>query len=229
MSTITTALGLIASQNMFLAYFIIYLATIFLGNISAFAAFWAVFHGALGFWGIPLLIATIFVADVSGDLLWYSLGRELRDTRLGNFVKNHLRHHEKIERSAQKNGAGLIVMSKFLYASAFPVIFLAGWMKMEFGKFIKTSLLSIVIWLPILSGLSYGLFSGLSPLGAVSIFKNFELVLVISLALFIVADYFVAKLARKILGRKFGILNGDNNDQNLEVKPDASTEYGNKT
>ncbi len=209
MSAILTTLGLLASQNMFLAYFIIYIATIFLGNISAFAAFWAVFHGALGFWGVPLLIVTIFVADVSGDLLWYSLGQALRDTRFGNFVKNHLRHHEKIERAVQKNGAGWIIMSKFLYASAFPVIFLTGWAKMEFGKFIKTSLLSIAIWLPILSGLAYGLFSGLSPLRAVSIFKRFEVVLITGLVLFVVADYFIARLARKVIGRKFGILNGN--------------------
>ncbi len=214
MSVILTNLGLLASQNMFLAYFIIYIATIFLGNISAFAAFWVVFHGVLGFWGVPLLILTIFAADISGDLLWYSLGRALRDTRFGNFVKNHLRHHEKIERSVQKNGAGWIIMAKFLYASAFPVIFLIGWTRIKFKKFFKTSLLSVAIWLPILAGLAYGLFSGLSPLGAVSIFKHFELILLIGLVIFFVADYFIAKLARKILGRKLGILNGNGNGNN---------------
>jgi len=212
MSAILSALGFVASQNVFLAYFIIYVATVFLGNISAFAAFWAVFHGVLGFWGVPFLLLTIFAANVSGDLLWYSLGRELRDTRFGNFVKNHLRHHERIERSVQKNGAKWIIMAKFLYASAFPVIFLTGWAKIEFKKFVRTSLLSILIWLPILTGLAYGLFFGLSPLRAVSIFKNFEVILITGLILFFVADYFLARLLRKIFGRMFGIYNGDGSD-----------------
>jgi membrane protein DedA with SNARE-associated domain len=185
---------------MFLAYFIIYIATIFLGNISAFAAFWIVFRGVLGFWGVPFLIVAIFAANVSGDLLWYSLGRALRDTRFGNFVKNHLPRHEKIERAVQKNGTSWMITAKFLYASSLPVIFSIGWAKIGFRKFIRTSLLSVAIWLPILSGLSYGLFSGLSPLLAVSIFKKFEVALIIGLALFITADYFLAKLFRKILG-----------------------------
>jgi len=80
-STLVADIGLLASQNLFLAYFIIYIATIFLGNISAFASFWIVFQGYFGMWGVPFLILTIFLADVTGDLLWYALGRATRDTR----------------------------------------------------------------------------------------------------------------------------------------------------
>lgn len=217
MSTVLENLGLVASQNMFLAYFIIYIATIFLGNISAFAAFWIVLHGVLGFWGVPLLILTIFVADISGDLLWYSLGRALRDTRFGNFVKNHLPHHAKIESAVQKKGASWIFMAKFLYASSFPVIFSVGWARIEFRKFIRTSLLSVAIWLPILVGLAYGLFSGLSPLRAVSIFKNFEVVFIMGIILFFVADYFLARLFRKIFGKWWNGFDFDANGNNKDA------------
>lgn len=201
MGSIISNAGLLASQSPFLAYFIIYLGTIFLGNISAFASFWFVFQGYLGPSGIPFLILAIFLADLTGDLLWYSLGRTFRDTRLGNWIKRRLPWHEKIEKALVRNGKGWLFLSKFLYGSAFPIIFSIGWMKMGFAKFLRNSVLSILLWLPILLGLVYGLVSGLSPLKAVSIFKNFELVFFIGLALFIFVDYFLAKLIAKIFNK----------------------------
>ncbi len=204
MPNILADIGLLASQNRFLAYFIIYIATIFLGNISAFASFWIVFQGFFGPWGVPFLILTIFAADLSGDLLWYSLGNTLRDTRLGNFLKNHLPHHEKLERRIHKNGSRWVRFSKFIYASSFPIIFLVGWMRVDFKKFFKASLISIITWLPILTGLAYGLISGLSPLNAISTFKKFEVAFFIGLVLFFVLDYFIVLLIKKIFSKELG-------------------------
>ena len=90
MSSIIANVGLLASQNLLLAYFIIYVATIFLGNISAFVSFWVIAEGYFGAWGVPALILTIFLADLSGDLLWYSLGRGTRNTRFGNWIRRRL-------------------------------------------------------------------------------------------------------------------------------------------
>jgi len=208
MANFLTNLGLLASQNPFLAYFIIYVITIFLGNISAFAGFWLVFRSNFGALGVPLLILTIFCANVSGDLLWYSLGRALRETRLGNFVKNRLPGHAKIENNLQKNGPGWIFVSKFLYGSSMPIIFSIGWTRIDFKKFFRVSLLSILVWLPILSGLAYGLILGLMPLGAVAIFKNFEVAFFLGLGIFLLLDYFLAKLFRTLVGKKlFGAEN----------------------
>jgi membrane protein DedA with SNARE-associated domain len=211
---VISTIGLLAGQNLFLAYFIIYVATIFLGNISAFVGFWIVFQGYFGVWGIPLLILTIFCADATGDLLWYSLGKGLRDTRLGNWLKNHVPGHTRIERALQKNGRNWIFLSKFIYASSFPVIFLVGWSKMGFKKFFRNSILSILVWLPILLGLAYGLISGLSPLRAVTSFRNFELVFFIGLGLFILIDYFLTKIFGKILERKAGLTGNGNGSGN---------------
>jgi len=194
-------IGLIASQNLFLAYFVIYIATIFLGNISAFAGFWFIFQGYLGPWGVPLLIITIFLADMSGDLLWYSLGRSLHDTRLGRWIKNHLPGYKKAEARIEKNGKHLIFLSKFVYASAFPVIFSIGWTQMEFKKFFKNSILSILIWLPILLGLAYGVVSGLWPLHDILVVKNFEWFFLIGLVVFIVLDYLLARIIGKLFRR----------------------------
>ena len=202
-STLAAEIGLLASQNLFLAYFIIYIATIFLGNISAFASFWIVFQGYFGMWGVPLLILTIFLADMTGDLLWYTLGRATRDTKFGRWIKRRLPSwHEKIEGAFARNGKRWIILSKFFYASAFPVIFSAGWSRMGFKKFFRNSVLSVVIWLPILLGLAYGLTSGLAPLRAVAIFRNFELAFFIGLVLFLLADYFLAKFVARMFRKE---------------------------
>lgn len=203
MSSVISNIGLLASQNLFLAYFIIYFVTIFLGNISAFASFWIVLQGYFGLWGIPLLILTVFLADLTGDLLWYSLGHATRDTRVGRWIRRRLPSwHEKVEHAFEHNGRRWIILSKFIYASAFPVIFSAGWSRMGFKKFFRNSVLSILVWLPILIGLAYGLVSGLSPLRAVSAFRKFELTFFIGLVLFLFLDYLLAKFVAKALERR---------------------------
>ena len=198
MAAFFTNLELLASQNHFLAYFIIYLVTIFLGNISAFASFWLAFGGYLGRWGVLTLMAVLVVSDVTGDLLWYSLGLALRDTKFGNFLKNHIPRHAKMEKALHRNSSFWIFISKYLYAASFPVIFLVGWMRIDFKKFFRTSLFSIITWVPLLSLVSYGLISGLSPLGAVAAFKQLEKLFLISIALFVTVDFVIAKIVQKI-------------------------------
>ena len=199
MNSLLADIGLLASQNLFLAYFIIYIATIFLGNISAFAGFWFIFQGYLGAWGVPLLILTIFCADISGDVLWYSLGRALHNTPFGNWIKRRLPGYEKLESRVTRHGARLIFLAKFVYASSFPVIFSVGWTQMEFKKFFRYSLLSIAVWLPILLGLAYGVISGLWPLRTITVFKDFEWFFLVGLVLFIILDYFLARAVGKLL------------------------------
>lgn len=199
MSDILPHLVSSASQNVPLAYFIIYLGTIFVGNVTAFVSFWVVMKGGFGAWGVPLLIVAIFLADLSGDLLWYTLGRTLHDTRFGNWIKRRIPNYERVEAMLNKNGSALIIFAKFVYASSFPVIFSIGWTRMGFKRFIKSSVLSILIWLPILIGLAFGLVSGLSPLSAISTFKDFEWIFLIGLILFIFLDYLLAR----VIGRLF--------------------------
>jgi membrane protein DedA with SNARE-associated domain len=202
MDLIALAVGLTSHHPPF-AYFIIYLGTIFLGNISAFVSFWIISRTDFGAWGIPLLILIIFCADLTGDLLWYSLGRKLRGTRFGFWIKNHLPGHNRIESTLENNGKRFLFLSKFIFGFAPPVIFLIGWTGMHFKTFFKNAVLSVLLWLPILVGLAYGLISGLSPLNAMDDFKKFEWTFVIGLLLFIILDYLVAMglgtLVRKIL------------------------------
>lgn len=204
MPAFLSSLTLLADQNHFLAYFIIYFATILFGNIAAFISFWLALNGALGMWGVPILLLTLLLAVFSGDLLWYSIGKAMKNTRLGYFLQNRFApQHEKIETALLKNGRSWIFMSKFLYSSSFPVIFTAGWMGLELKKFAKASFQSILVWLPILTGLIYGVFAGLTPLRAFQIFKGFEILFLFGLGIFFFAQYFIAKLLKKIFIKVF--------------------------
>lgn len=192
------------------AYFVIYLATIFLGNISAFVSFWVIFEANFGLLGFLCLIATIFLADMTGDLLWYSLGRSLRDTRFGLWVETHLPGHAKAEALFQRKGQKWLFMSKFVLGFAPPIVFSIGWSGMDFKTFYKNSLLSILLWLPILTLLSYGIVSGLAPLAATD-FRRVEWIALGGFAAFIVFDYAIAH-GIKMLARHFWRLDGENDD-----------------
>jgi membrane protein DedA with SNARE-associated domain len=199
---ILTVAGLVG-QNPVVAYFIIYVATIFLGNISAFVSFWVIFEIHFGLIGLLCLVLTIFLSDMTGDLLWYSLGRMLRDTRFGLWMETHLPGHAKIEAMLQERGQRWLFLSKFVLGFAPPVVFSIGWSGMEFKTFFKNSILSIVLWLPVLTALAYGIVSGLAPLAA-SNFRRVEWVFLGGFVLFIILDYVIATgvgtLAKRILG-----------------------------
>lgn len=209
MSEWIDTLRILADQNLFLAFFIIYLGTIFFGNISAFATFWIAFRGGFGAWGIPLAALVIFAAEVSGDMLWYSLGSTLRDTRLGTFLKNRLPNHEKLESKIQTKIVRMVVLSKFIYASSFPIIFMIGWSRVAFKRFFRASSLTLAAWVPLLMGIAYGLFSSLSPLGAIATFRQFEINFFIGIAAFIVANYFLTKLVKFVFGKWWKEENGN--------------------
>lgn len=198
MANLLTNFGFLASENHFLAYFFLYAAIIFLGNVAAFVGFWLVMNNYLGPSGIFYFIFVFFMADASGDLLWYSLGRALRDTRVGNFIKNHLPHHQKIEDHLQKNSRRWMMLSKFIYASTFPIVFLIGWTKVDFPKFFKYSLTAIIIWIPVFLVVSYGLISSLSFFGAADLFKKVEIVFLIGLFLFVIINRILTWLMGKI-------------------------------
>ncbi len=199
MSTFIAALGAIAGQNLVLATFIIYVGTIFLGNIAAFTGFWIVAHGYFGAWGVPLLVLAMFLANITGDTLWYSLGHKLRNTRLGGWIKSRIPGHERMERILLHNGRKMLFFSKFMYGASFPVVFLIGWTRTPFKKFFRTSVLSILAWIPLFLGLAFTLVSGLSPLLAAATLRDVELIFLVVLAVFVAVDFLIGKVVERFV------------------------------
>ncbi len=201
------SLQLLATQNYFLAYLIIFISAIFIGDIAVFPVLWLVVKGFLGSTGPSLFIITIFTAGISGDLLWYSLGRLLRDTKLGSFIKNHIPRNEKIEKHIQSRTGKWIILSKIIPWSNFPIIFMLGWFKINFKKFIKIDVMAILTWLIIFIAISYSLIAGLGGLGPLKsqeTFERLERLLLPGVAIFFLINY----LGKKIIEKLFGSGNG---------------------
>jgi membrane protein DedA with SNARE-associated domain len=137
---------------------------------------------------------------MTGDLLWYSLGRALRGTRFGLWVETHLPGHAKAEAMLQQRGQQWLFLSKFVLGFAPPIVFSIGWSGMDFKTFYKNSLLSILLWLPVLTGLAYGIVSGLAPLAATD-FKKIEWVALGGFVLFIILDCLVANGVKALADR----------------------------
>src|SRR6185369_9683131 len=202
MFELTHTIGLLASQNLPLAYLLIYLLTIPLGNIGALGAFVLAYGGSLGPFGFPLVIVTIFLSDISTDMLAYSTGKVLRGTRFGNWIKNHLPHHAKIEAHLQKHTRRFIFLSKFLYLSSFAIIFLVGWTSCEdFKTFLKNSMQAAAIWVPFITILSTLLVSSLSYLHAANIIHHIEILFLFGILGYLLLNFGASRLIR-LLFRK---------------------------
>src|SRR6185295_7037383 len=115
-------------------------ATIILGNISAFLNFWIAFAAHFESSHVMLLAGVIAAALLTGDCMWYSVGRFLGSTRIGPWIKRRLsKGHAKVEEAIQKKGKRLLYLSKFAYGSGSFIVFSLGWMKMDFRTFLRNS------------------------------------------------------------------------------------------
>jgi membrane protein DedA with SNARE-associated domain len=201
MDVFSSAATAFASQHLVLAYLIAYGATIFLGNIGAFISLWLAFQGALGAWGIPGVLIVAFAANVTGDMLWYSLGRGLRSTRVGAWIKRRFPNHGRFDDHIVERGPRWMLFAKFAYGTNFPILFSLGWAQFPFRRFIRRSLLAIAIWLPVILGVSFGLYSSLSPLAAVLTLRRLEIIFLVALVAFVVLQWAVGRVIEKLFRR----------------------------
>jgi len=168
----TTALiAVLAGRNLFETYFAIYLVTIILGNIAAFASFWVIFEAGFGVLGFLCLIIVIFLSYVTEDIACYFFGRWIRGTRFGPWAEKHVPGYAKTEIMVRQKGPHWLLISKFIVGFATLVAIAIGWSGMDFKRFYKNSILSILLWLPILTILAYAIVSGLAPLAAANLEK----------------------------------------------------------
>ena len=145
------------------------------------------------------IFGIIAFGEATGDCLWYGLGRTLRNTKFGNWVKNHLPGHDRAHDALQKKGRRYLYLSKFAYGSAGLVTFSLGWTGMPFRTFLKNSLMSVVVALPVVFFLAYGIFSGLSPLTAVDQFKHIERIVLVGIVAFLALEYLISRVMKYLL------------------------------
>lgn len=190
------------SQNQLLFYIFTYLSIIFLGNIISFITLWIGLELKLNFFYFLIILILTYVGNISGDTLWFNLGKILKNTKLGyiilnlNYIK---KYNGKFEEILEKNGLKWFIFSKFFYGSSPLIAFSLGWINQKFKKFLKLSSFITLIWIPILFIISYILFLSLSPLKTIIFFEKFEWIFILGLIFFILLEFLISKLIKKTI------------------------------
>ncbi len=183
-------------------YLLIYISTIFLGNIGAFSSFWLALRGFLGHWGVLIAIFIVLFAELTSDLFWYGVGRLFSRTRFAGYLQKRFAILQAAEGYVATRGRRTIFVAKFLYGASYPVMFSAGWWKLDFRYFFVSSLLASVFWLPVIFFLSYTLTSSLSSVAAVHTFRQIEGLFVVGVILFVGLQFLFSRLAKRLMNGK---------------------------
>jgi membrane protein DedA with SNARE-associated domain len=139
--------------NPILTYVIIFVAMLIEGEGAILFASIFAWQGLISW---PILALVIIIGTISGDIAWYLGGRYLQNTRFGKWLD---RRYEKTGAWVYENIVcryqSYAIISKFMYFTTRPTIFLAGWHKFEFKKFLKVTTYATVIWAGILLAIGY--------------------------------------------------------------------------
>ena len=146
------ALSRIIEHNQILAYLVIFLVTIFEGEITAISAGILILLGALNFW---ISLVVILAGGMVKTFLGYFLGRFL------NRRFNHNKFFQYIEKKVfavmphfKQKPFWSIFVSKFLLINHVVIIF-SGYKKIELKKYLKAEIASTIIWAVLFISLGY--------------------------------------------------------------------------
>lgn len=139
--------------NPVLTYIIIFAAMLIEGEGAILFASIFAWQGLISW---PLLAITAIVGTICGDILWYLGGKYLQNTRLGKWLDCY---YEKtgvwVYENIVSRYSTYAIISKFMYFTTRPTIFLAGWHKLEFKKFLRITAYATAIWAAIILGIGY--------------------------------------------------------------------------
>lgn len=144
-----------------LAYVLIALGTTCFGNLVAVPAVLLGFDGTLGsrgFFGVPL---AVLAGHVLGDIVWFSLGRFLADTRPGRWLRAQLPVHERVQRFFDSGSVYILALSKLLATPTVPILFMLGWYQTVPTRYARLSVISAGIWFVGLLAFCGAVYSGL--------------------------------------------------------------------
>ena len=98
---------------------------------------------AAGFANWPVVYAIAVSADLTGDTLYYLLGRSGRRPRVRRLVRRHVRQLgqtegrlARLEKEVRTNAAKALIGAKIVDAAAIPVLVATGLAKVGYGRFL---------------------------------------------------------------------------------------------
>lgn len=198
MESVMDSLGALIQQYPGWGHFIIGIAILIQGELGILLATFLIAQGNLG-WLDYLIVApaTMLVAES----IVYFLGRFMRTTRFGwKIYKNKIKPNKKYQPYfyyLRTNLTKLLISARFLVGVNFFVLFLSGWSKTKYGKFLKSYLPGLLMWFGSMTIIAYFFMSGLSYLKHEKIFKQAEYGIILLLLIFFGIEFLVKKYMKK--------------------------------
>lgn len=188
-----SALEFFVSQNLFWAYAILFGGMFIEGEIFFLGAALFAWQGHLEWF---LVIVVAFIGVILGDIVWYFLGKYLDRIPFFGFllrIKFSV-YHEWLDENFIKRYSRMAFFSKFLYYFNRLTPLIAGWQKFEFKKFLKIHFFAGVLWIAVMSTLSYLLGFVVGPNGLKWLLSRFEFVVIGLIAVFIGGEYLLKRI-----------------------------------
>lgn len=197
-----SSIELFLSASPLLAYAIIFLGVMIEGEgIILLASVFALQGHLNWFW---LAVAAIG-GTIIGDILWFEAGRHLKGTRFGCWLdKRYEKTGEWVNEMIIGRYHWYAVVSKFMYFTTRPTIFLAGWHGFEFKKFFKITTYATIIWASIIMGIGYLFGYAIDQIGFKKISHRIELFAVAVFAGIFIIEWLIKKFVMKRVVKRVG-------------------------
>ncbi len=131
-----------------------------------------------------------------GETCIYLIGRKLRTTRFGWKLYRRMKGNRKIQLYTyylKRRTARILILAKFLPGMNALMLFLMGWTKTEFRKFLRVYVPAALLWLTVATTSAYAVTSGLHYLRQNRIFKDIEYIVLGIIILFFVGEYLIKR------------------------------------
>lgn len=141
-------------------------------------------------------LITLFTGAILGDIFWYFLGRELKNSRW--FINRWVtKITEPFDDHIIKKPLKTIFVSKFTYGLHHPILMRAGALNVPFKTYIKNDIISSALWILVVGSLGFA--SGASYVILKRYLKYGEAAILLLFVMFFFLDYFIAKKTKKKL------------------------------
>lgn len=100
---------------------------------------------SLGYFNVYMVYAVVVIADMTADILWYSLGyfgRKHLVERFGHYIGVTVERIIKLEKHFSSHAGKTIFLAKITHAIGLPFIIAAGMAKVRFKTFFSYSLMA---------------------------------------------------------------------------------------
>ena len=185
---ILNTLGDFLITSPFWGYFLLGVVFIVRGEAAVLGGTFLALRGYLTF---PQLWSVGTVSVLFFDNILYFAGRLAYGTRYGKFLERKFPLLARFRVYVERHFIKTVLITK--YAAGPLVTIAAGWARIPFRRFITWHTVGMVVWLILMSMVSYALLSGLDYLYATRVFRNIELGILAFIILFIFGELFVHK------------------------------------